>query len=103
MFLTCVGFIGSTVCFAGIAALILWLTPFPRISVLTFVTFVLFAHGGAITFMVVYGYLFGTPSHELTSRASVIGLLIGTPLCASVTGWTGSSLAAIIRTKIKKR
>ena len=99
MFVTLLAFICSFVVFAIIGVALLLVIRIPRLSVLTFLIFVVSAQIGGIMFLVLYALLFGNSTGELTSRCSVVGLFIGAPTFATLVGWLSALTAARIRDK----
>ena len=101
MFVTLAGFIFSTAFFSAIAVAVLSFAA-PKLRILTFVAFLIFAHLGAITFLILYGRLFGSPSGELGSGKLVAGLIIGAPIFATLVGWLAAYIAGSIGDKLRR-
>lgn len=93
------GILCSTIVFSIIGVIVLSIVKSPRLSVLTLFSFVVSSEIAAFAFMILYGRLFAMPSGELTSRPAVIGLLLGTPIFATLVGWTAAFAISTLRRK----
>ena len=88
--------------FAGLGALVLWLTPWPGLRWRTLISFVFGAFVGAGAYTLAYVAIFGDATGALYTTTRLVFLLVGIPIVGSLVGWLGASAATLVSQRIQR-
>ena len=89
--------------FAGIGALVLWLTPWPGLSRASLIWFVFGALLGGIVFVFALDAISGPLDGWLGSDTNVTIFVIGIALVGSLIGWLAAAAAARFRQRTQQK
>ena len=88
--------------FAGLGALVLWLTPWPGLRWVSLFWFVFSAFVGAGAYALAYEAIFGDSTGAFATTTLLVFLLVGIPIAALVVGWLGAAAATLISQRIQR-
>ena len=91
MLLPAFGFLLSVSFISVMALLVLGIGKRPRLSIRTFLVFVIAGFIGGVAYAFAYGRLVPAP---LDSKGGAIGFLVGGPIFATLAGWFGAAVLA---------